>query len=195
MGDLLQETVNDLLLGFLFGKPQGHELDELLPRDLTDGGLMDQRSLGVVNVKDMIPYSRLNTTIRSCPTGFPLALKISEVTPIKDAAKVRWFSLSKIQKDSTISATEEHHSAISVFVKYRIADFLRIIPSPKKKHPGAHLLRPNDAHTNALHILLLGSSYLYVLIHYTTRRGKKQVPERGKQKPAPAKGCWLGGCS
>jgi len=32
---------------------------------------------------------RLNTTIKSCPKGFPFALKIREVTPIKDAYNVR----------------------------------------------------------------------------------------------------------
>jgi hypothetical protein len=37
----------------------------------------------------MIPYIRLNTTIKNCPKGFPLALKINDVTPIKDAIKVR----------------------------------------------------------------------------------------------------------
>ena len=47
---LLQKAIDDLLFGFLFGKTQGHELDELLTRDLADGGLVDQRSLGVVGL-------------------------------------------------------------------------------------------------------------------------------------------------
>ena len=36
----------------------------------------------------MIPYSALKHTISSCPKGFPLALKIREVTPIRDAARI-----------------------------------------------------------------------------------------------------------
>lgn len=36
----------------------------------------------------MIPYSALKHTISSCPKGFPLALKIREVTPISDAARI-----------------------------------------------------------------------------------------------------------
>ena len=37
----------------------------------------------------MIPYSKLNITIRNWPKGFPLALKIRDVTPISEADKVR----------------------------------------------------------------------------------------------------------
>ena len=37
----------------------------------------------------MIPYNKLKITIKSCPNGFPFALKISDVTPIKDADSVK----------------------------------------------------------------------------------------------------------
>ena len=41
----LQETADDLLLGFLFGQAEGHELVELLAGDLADGGLVDEAGL------------------------------------------------------------------------------------------------------------------------------------------------------
>ena len=44
----LQETADDLLLGFLFGQAEGHELVELLAGDLADGGLVDQLGVGTV---------------------------------------------------------------------------------------------------------------------------------------------------
>ncbi len=40
---LLQKAVDDLFLGLRFGKAQRHELGELLPGDLADGSLVDQR--------------------------------------------------------------------------------------------------------------------------------------------------------
>jgi len=68
-------------------------------------------------VKEIIPYSTLNTTIRNCPNGLPFALKIKEVTPIKEAISVKMLSLSKIIKETNISITDMHHKEISVFVK------------------------------------------------------------------------------
>ena len=65
----------------------------------------------------MMPYNKLNTTISTCPMGLPLALKISEVTPIREAIKVRMFSRSKRQKEPTINKTDEDHNAISNFEK------------------------------------------------------------------------------
>jgi len=38
---------------------------------------------------EIIPYSRLNIIIKNCPKGFPFALKIKDVTPIKDADSVK----------------------------------------------------------------------------------------------------------
>ena len=65
----------------------------------------------------MMPYSKLNTTISTCPKGFPLALKISEVTPMREAIKVRMFSRSKRQKEPAINKTDEDHNIISNFEK------------------------------------------------------------------------------
>ena len=39
-------------------------------------------------VYEIIPYSKLNTTISNCPNGFPFALNIKDVTPISDAGQV-----------------------------------------------------------------------------------------------------------
>ena len=41
----LQEAADDLLLGFLLGQAEGHELVELLAGDLADGGLVDEAGL------------------------------------------------------------------------------------------------------------------------------------------------------
>ena len=38
---------------------------------------------------EIIPYSRLNTIISNCPNGLPFALKINDVTPIRDAHRVK----------------------------------------------------------------------------------------------------------
>ena len=43
-----QEAVDDLLLCFLLGEAEGHELDKLLAGDLADGGFVDQLSLRAV---------------------------------------------------------------------------------------------------------------------------------------------------
>ena len=42
-----------------------------------------------IRLQLMKPYSKLKSTISTCPMGFPLALKISDVTPISEAASVR----------------------------------------------------------------------------------------------------------
>ena len=39
--------------------------------------------------KEIIPYKALKRIIRNCPNGLPFALKIKEVTPIRDAANVQ----------------------------------------------------------------------------------------------------------
>ena len=41
----LQETADDLLLGFLLGQTEGHELVELLTGDLADGRLVDEAGI------------------------------------------------------------------------------------------------------------------------------------------------------
>ena len=38
---LFEEAVDDLLFGFRFGQAQGHQLDDLLTRDLTNRRLVD----------------------------------------------------------------------------------------------------------------------------------------------------------
>lgn len=45
---LLQKPVDDLSLRFLLRKPQCHQLDDLLSRDLADGRLVDQGCVRVV---------------------------------------------------------------------------------------------------------------------------------------------------
>ncbi len=57
----------------------------------------------------------LNKIIRICPTGLPFAQKISEVTPIRDASSVVGLLRSNSKKDSTVSSTEQPHSASSYF--------------------------------------------------------------------------------
>ena len=49
--DLFQEPVDNLLLGFAFRQPQGHELDNLLPGNLADGRLVNQGSVNVVGLQ------------------------------------------------------------------------------------------------------------------------------------------------
>ena len=48
---LLQESVDDLLLGLCLCESQGHELDDLLAGDLADGSLVDKGSLGTVGLE------------------------------------------------------------------------------------------------------------------------------------------------
>ena len=45
---LFQEAVDDLLLGFLLGEAQRHQLYDLVAGDLADGGLVDQLGIHVV---------------------------------------------------------------------------------------------------------------------------------------------------
>lgn len=65
----------------------------------------------------MIPYNILNTIISIWDTGFPFAAKIRDVTPIKDAIKVKKLSRSKRQNAVTIIVIEPSHNASSPFVK------------------------------------------------------------------------------
>lgn len=46
--NLLQKSVHDLVLGFLFGQAKGHQLDELFPGNLADGGFVDQAGVHTV---------------------------------------------------------------------------------------------------------------------------------------------------
>ena len=62
----------------------------------------------------MTPYSRLNTTIKSCPMGLPLAVKISEVTPMREAQRVSVLPRSKTRKDRKINRVEMPHKNRSV---------------------------------------------------------------------------------
>ena len=55
--------------------------------------------------------------IRNCPNGLHLALKISEVTPIKEAISVKWFFLSKMKNDMVITIAEQIQSENSPFEK------------------------------------------------------------------------------
>ena len=59
----------------------------------------------------------LKTIISAWPAGLPLAQKISDVAPTRDAASVSQFVRSKMQKDTTISATDEHHKVSSPALK------------------------------------------------------------------------------
>ena len=43
---LFQKTVDDLLLRLFLRQAQGHQLDELLPGNLADGGLVDHFTTG-----------------------------------------------------------------------------------------------------------------------------------------------------
>ena len=81
----------------------------------------------------MMPYSALKTTMRNWPNGWPLALKMSDVAPIREAASVKKFSLSKTKKETRISATENPQTAISPFEKSPDTDFI-VVP-PKKQAP------------------------------------------------------------
>lgn len=49
--DLFQEPVDNLLLGFTFRQTQGHELDNLLPGNLADGGLVNQGGINIVGLQ------------------------------------------------------------------------------------------------------------------------------------------------
>ena len=45
---LLQKSVDDMLFGFCLGKPQGHQLDELLACDLADCCFVNERCIDVI---------------------------------------------------------------------------------------------------------------------------------------------------
>ncbi len=77
---------------------------------------------------------------------------MSDVTPTNDAAKVKIFFLSNTQNDIMIKLTDKIQSIISHFEKSLTSFFIFHINSlQKNKHPYAHLLKPNDVYTNALH--------------------------------------------
>ena len=61
--------------------------------------------------------------IRICPKAFPLAVNMSDVAPMSEAASVRKFSLSNTANAAAIRTTEHVHSAISKGVKYFSAFF------------------------------------------------------------------------
>ncbi len=65
----------------------------------------------------MMPYSTAKTMMSTWPTGFPLAQKIRDVTPMSDAARVRKFTLSQMQNEATIRRTDPSQRASSAFVK------------------------------------------------------------------------------
>ena len=46
-----QEAVDDLLFRLLFGEAEGHQLDELISGDLSDGSFMDQHRVDVVRLQ------------------------------------------------------------------------------------------------------------------------------------------------
>ena len=48
---LRQEALHDLLLGFLLGKAEGPQLQDLFAGDFADGGLMDQGGVLVAGVE------------------------------------------------------------------------------------------------------------------------------------------------
>ena len=48
---LPEESLDDLLLGFLLVETESHELGDLLTRDLTDGSFMDQRSIDACSLE------------------------------------------------------------------------------------------------------------------------------------------------
>ena len=83
-----------------------------------------------------MPYSMLKKTIRSGPSGLPLAANISEVTPISEATRVIYPSRSKAKKNIVIVKREDIHKTHSKGEKYFKA-FI-IIYTPKKRHPQTH---------------------------------------------------------
>lgn len=52
------------------------------------------------------------------PNGFPLAFRMSEVTPTSDAARVRSPFPPKWTKDIIMAATDKPQRSFSVVVKY-----------------------------------------------------------------------------
>ena len=46
-----QKSVDDLLLGLLFGQPQCHQLDELFTGDFANGGFMNEGGIDMVGGK------------------------------------------------------------------------------------------------------------------------------------------------
>ena len=55
--------------------------------------------------------------MRICPKAFPLAVNMSDVAPMSEAASVRKFSLSNTANAAAIRTTEHVHNAISKGVK------------------------------------------------------------------------------
>jgi hypothetical protein len=55
--------------------------------------------------------------MRTCPIGFPLALKINELTPIKDAPSVRKFVCLKKKNEKMIKTLDQAHKRNSILVK------------------------------------------------------------------------------
>ena len=61
---LPQEALDDLVLRFLFGQPEGLQFEDLLAGDLADGGLVDQGSVGVAATE---PFSPMMASHSECP--------------------------------------------------------------------------------------------------------------------------------
>lgn len=79
----------------------------------------------------MAPYSRLNRIMSACPAGLPFALKIREVTPIREAARVIQLSRSNARNASRMPHTEPPHRSRSPLEKYAAMDCFIDFP-PKK---------------------------------------------------------------
>ena len=113
----------------------------------------------------------LKKTIRSGPRGFPLAAKISEVTPTSEEKRVRCPSRSKTKKNTVIIRSDDSHNAHSKGEKYFKKRFIKI---PQKRHPQEYfkdLTYSADAVLLYLHHLPGGS---YLLKHYTSFCGDCQ---------------------
>lgn len=72
--------------------------------------------------------------------GLPLALKIKEVVPIRDAASVIKFSRSKIKKEAKIRTEEEAHRASSPLGKSELAETVREGIDGRLARMKAHML-------------------------------------------------------
>ena len=92
-----------------------------------------------------------------------MALNINEVIPISEAASVRYPPFPKSRNDTVIAVTEKSHSNISLNVKMRNSFFFAFISTPHKKHPTAHLQRPNDVQSS---VILSTRWQLFIFLYY-----------------------------
>jgi hypothetical protein len=122
-------------------------------------------------------------TMRNWPKGLPLALKMREVTPMREAARVIVFSRSNIQKETRISRVEQLHSAISVLEKYAVNFLCQCMVTSKKRSIRIHIFKDlTMCKRMQMHFLPGGSYSVGGSIAHEDRGCKPEIADPGSRR-------------